>query len=100
VVDLEPVFVRAELKDGDQVLDVVTIPLRYEGTGYKVLPSGSCDSSENTWKVILVLVCQVSEKEGRLSAGSGEAVGSGSLPAMGQQSQLHSPVPGAGLFLT
>ncbi|EDL38333.1 protein THEMIS3 [Mus musculus] len=31
VVDLEPVFVRAELKDGDQVLDVVTIPLRYEG---------------------------------------------------------------------
>ncbi|XP_028618012.1 protein THEMIS3-like [Grammomys surdaster] len=31
VVDLEPIHIRAEVKSGEQVLDVVNIPLGYEG---------------------------------------------------------------------
>ncbi|XP_032757616.1 protein THEMIS3-like [Rattus rattus] len=31
VVDLEPILVRAEVKDGERVLDLVDIPLGYEG---------------------------------------------------------------------
>lgn len=70
VVGLEPIHVRAEVKGGgEQVLDVINIPLGHEGTGCKMLPFGSCDSSENTWKVILVSTYQVPEKKARLSAG-------------------------------
>ena len=48
VVGLEPIYVRAEVKGDERVLDVINIPLEYEGTGYKTLPFWSCDSSEHT----------------------------------------------------
>lgn len=68
MVDLEPILVRAEVKDGERVLDLVDIPLGYEGTGYSTLPFRPCDSSENTWKVTFVSICHMSEKDARLSA--------------------------------
>lgn len=41
VVDLKPIHVRAEMKDGEQTLGVVTIPLGYKGTVCKTLPCHS-----------------------------------------------------------
>lgn len=38
MMDLQPIHVRAEVKDGEQVLGVVNIPLEYKGTVYKTLP--------------------------------------------------------------
>lgn len=39
VVDLKPIHVRAEVKDGEQVLGMVNIPLGYKGTVHKMFPS-------------------------------------------------------------
>lgn len=55
MTDLQPIHVRAEVKDGEQVLGVVNIPLEYKGTVLK----------KTSFSLVRILVEHGYRREGR-----------------------------------